>query len=195
MKHKTFVISLKRRPDRRSKIKDLFDRNGIDFSFCDGIDGRELEITEEVHNLFKGNDFDDFGIIKECIYGANLTHLKILKECSEQDLPFFIFEDDTQILKPLDFSFDDISKKSLDAFWLTRNEPSILAYVVWPEGARKMYDWVINVSKLDKGLDWKFLELRRSGIFKIEEIWDDYFYQVPGEDSDIAPNGYNRIYK
>jgi hypothetical protein len=195
MQYKTFVISLKRRPDRRSRIKDLFDRNSIDFSFCDGIDGRELEITEDIENLFKGNDFDDFGIIKECIYGANLTHLKILKECSEQDLPFFIFEDDTQIIKPLDFSFGDISEKSLDAFWLTRNEPSILAYVVWPEGARKMYDWVINVSKLDKGLDWKFLELRRSKIFNIEEIWDDYFYQVPGKDSDIAPNGYNRISK
>jgi hypothetical protein len=195
MQYKTFVISLKRRPDRRSRIKDLFDQNSIDFSFCDGIDGRELEITEDIENLFKGNDFDDFGIIKECIYGANLTHLKILKECSEQDLPFFIFEDDTQIIKPLDFSFGDISEKSLDAFWLTRNEPSILAYVVWPEGARKMYDWVINVSKLDKGLDWKFLELRRSKIFNIEEIWDDYFYQVPGKDSDIAPNGYNRISK
>ena len=195
MNHKTFVISLKRRPDRRTKIKDLFDKNKIEFSFYDAIDGRELDVTKDIEDLFAGNEFDDFGIIKECIYGANLTHLKILKECSDQNLPFFIFEDDTQIIKDIDFSFDEISKKSLDAFWLTRNEPSILAYVVWPEGARKMYDWVLNVSKLDKGLDWKFLELRSSGILNIEEIWDDYFYQVPGEDSDIAPYGYNRISK
>lgn len=186
---------MKRRQDRRDKIKNLFGQNGIIFSFYDAIDGRELMVTKEIEDLFRGNEFDDFGIIKECIYGANLTHLKILKECSEQDLPFFIFEDDTQIIKSLDFYFEDISKKPLDAFWLTRNEPSILAYVVWPEGAKKMYDWIINVSKLDKGLDWKFLELRRSNLLRIEEIWDDYFYQVPGEDSDIAPNGYNRILK
>jgi hypothetical protein len=190
MEYKTFVISLKRRQDRRDKILELFKKNNLKFSFYDAIDGRELIITKEIEELFSNNEFDDWGIIKECIYGANLTHLKILKECSEQELPFFIFEDDTQIIKPLDFSFENISKKNLDAFWLTRKEPSILAYVVWPIGAKKMYDWVMNVSKLDKGLDWKFLELRKSKIFNIEEIWDDYFYQVFGKDSDIAPNGY-----
>jgi hypothetical protein len=195
MQYKTFVISLKRRPDRRAKIKDLFIKNNIDFSFYDGIDGKDLIVTEEIENLFQGNDFDEFGIIKECIYGANLTHLKLLKECSQQSLPYIIFEDDVQIIRPIDFKFEDIIKKQLDAFWLTRNQPSILCYIVWPDGAKKMYDWVINVSKLDKGLDWKFQDLRNLKLFKIEEIQGDYFYQIPGEDSDIAPNGYKKITK
>jgi hypothetical protein len=195
MQYKTFVISLKRRPDRRAKIKDLFIKNNIDFSFYDGIDGKDLIVTEEIENLFQGNDFDEFGIIKECIYGANLTHLKLLKECSQQSLPYIIFEDDVQIIRPIDFKFEDIVKKQLDAFWLTRNQPSILCYIVWPDGAKKMYDWVINVSKLDKGLDWKFQDLRNLKLFKIEEIQGDYFYQIPGEDSDIAPNGYKKITK
>jgi len=195
MQYKTFVISLKRRPDRREKIKDLFIKNNIDFSFYDGIDGKDLIVTEEIENLFQGNDFDEFGIIKECIYGANLTHLKLLKECSQQSLPYIIFEDDVQIIRPIDFKFEDIVKKQLDAFWLTRNQPSILCYIVWPDGAKKMYDWAINVSKLDKGLDWKFQDLRNLKLFKIEEIQGDYFYQIPGEDSDIAPNGYKKITK
>jgi hypothetical protein len=195
MQYKTFVISLKRRPDRRAKIKDLFIKNNIDFSFYDGIDGKDLIVTEEIENLFQGNDFDEFGIIKECIYGANLTHLKLLKECSQQSLPYIIFEDDVQIIRPIDFKFEDIVKKQLDAFWLTRNQPSILCYIVWPDGAKKMYDWAINVSKLDKGLDWKFQDLRNLKLFKIEEIQGDYFYQIPGEDSDIAPNGYKKITK
>jgi hypothetical protein len=193
MKYKTFVISLKRRQDRRNKIIELFEKHNIVFSFYDAIDGKELLVTKQIQELFEGNDFDEFGIIKECIYGANLTHLQIIKECSEQQLPYFIFEDDVQIIKELDFTFDEIVNKSLDAFWLTRNEPSILCYVVWPEGAKKMYDWVMNVSKLNRGLDWKYQDLRISKLFKIEEIWDDYFYQIPGEDSDIAPNGYNKI--
>lgn len=195
MQYKTFVISLRRRPDRREKIKDLFIKNDINFSFYDGIDGKDLIVTKEIEDLFQGNDFDEFGIIKECIYGANLTHMALLKECSQQSLPYIIFEDDVQIIKPIDFKFEDIVRKQLDAFWLTRNQPSILCYVVWPEGAKKLYDWVIDVAKLDKGLDWKFQDLRNSKLCNIEEIWDDYFYQVPGEDSDIAPNGYKKIIK
>ena len=195
MQYKTFVISLRRRPDRREKIKDLFIKNDINFSFYDGIDGKDLIVTKEIEDLFQGNDFDEFGIIKECIYGANLTHMALLKECSQQSLPYIIFEDDVQIIKPIDFKFEDILRKQLDAFWLTRNQPSILCYVVWPEGAKKLYDWVMDVAKLDKGLDWKFQDLRNSKLCNIEEIWDDYFYQVPGEDSDIAPNGYKKIIK
>jgi len=190
MEYKTFVISLKRRQDRREKITDLFLQNNIDFSFYDGVDGRDLIVTNEINDLFRGNDFDDYGIIKECIYGANITHLNLLKECSQQNLPYIIFEDDVQIIKPIDFKFEDIVKKELDAFWLTRNQPSILCYIVWPEGAKKLYHWIMDVVKLDRGLDWKFHDLRNSKLYNIEEIWDDYFYQVPGDDSDIAPNGY-----
>jgi hypothetical protein len=193
MDYKIFVISLKRRQDRRKKISELFEKNNLKFSFYDAIDGRDLIVTDEIEELFLNNEFEEWGIIKECIYGANLTHLEILKKCSEQTSAYFIFEDDVQIIKDIDFSFEDISNKQLDAFWLTKNQPSILCYVVWPEGAKKMYDWVVNVSKLDKGLDWKFQELRESNLLKIEEIYDDYFHQVPGEDSDIAPNGYNLI--
>ena len=190
MNYKVYVISLQRRLDRREKITKEFNTNNISFEFYDAIDGDTLEITPSIETLFSGNEYDDWGIIKNNLYAANLTHLKLLKECSKQQIPYFIFEDDTEIIKDIDFSFDEIANKNLDAYWLIKNEPSILAYVVWPVGADKMYNWIMNTAKLDKGLDWKFLELRESKIFNIEEIENDYFYQKPGYDSDIAPNGY-----
>lgn len=193
MDYKVYVISLERRKDRRDKIIKEFEKYNIEFEFYKAIDGNTLHITPSVESLFSGNEYDDWGIVKNNLYAANLTHLKLIKECSQQSKPFFIFEDDTEIIKDIDFSFDDIANKNLDAFWLVRNQPSILAYVVWPEGAKKMYDWVMSVAKLDKGLDWKFLELRNSKLLNIEEVWDDYFYQLPGYDSDIAPNGYKNL--
>ena len=193
MNYKVYVISLERRKDRRDKIEKEFKKHNIEFEFYNAIDGDTIQISPSLEKLFDGNEYDSWGIVKNNLYAANLTHLKLIKECSTQSKPFFIFEDDTNIIKNIDFSFDEIASKKLDAFWLVRNEPSILAYVVWPDGARKMHDWVFNTSKLDRGLDWKFLELRNSKLFNIEEISDDYFYQIPGYDSDIAPNGYSYI--
>jgi len=190
MNYKVVVISLIRRQDRRDKITKQFNEHGIPFEFYDAIDGETLDVTQEIEDLFKGNDYDKYGIIKSNLYAANLTHLKIMNECAAQELPYFIFEDDVKILKEIDFRFEDIANMNLDAYWLTRNEPSILAYVIWPKGAIKMHDWVINTAKLDKGLDWKFLELRYKNLLNISEINDDYFYQIPGHDSDIAINGY-----
>lgn len=195
MNYKIFVISLKRRKDRREKISELFKKYNLTFSFFDAIDGRDLIITDEVNDFFSNNEFEQWGIIKECIYGNTLSHLNLLKECSQQNLPYFIFEDDVKIKKDIDFTFESIAEKHLDAFWLIDLEPSSLAYVIWPQGAKKMYDWMVNIGKGDKGMDWKLLEIKNSNILKSEKIWDEYFYQVPGEDSDIAPNGYNLISK
>jgi GR25 family glycosyltransferase involved in LPS biosynthesis len=193
MDYKIFVISLKRRQDRREKISELFEKNNLKFSFYDAIDGRDLIVTDEIEELFLNNEFEEWGIIKECIYGNTLTHLNLLKECSEQNLPYFIFEDDVKIKKDINFTFESIVEKKLDVFWLIDLEPSSLAYVVWPEGAKKIHDWMMNVGKADKGMDWKLLEIKNTNLLYSDKIWDEYFYQVPGEDSDIAPNGYNLI--
>jgi len=51
----------------------------------------------------------------------------------------------------------------------------------------------MNVGKADKGMDWKLLEIKNTNLLNSDKIWDEYFYQVPGEDSDIAPKGYKKI--
>ena len=52
MDYKIFVISLKRRQDRRKKISELFEKNNLKFSFYDAIDGRDLIVTDEIEELF-----------------------------------------------------------------------------------------------------------------------------------------------
>ena len=158
MQYKTFVISLRRRPDRREKIKDLFIKNNIDFSFYDGIDGKDLIVTKEIEDLFRGNDFDEFGIIKECIYGANLTHMALLKECSQQSLPYIIFEDDvhTELISRCNFTIKDVMNKKDDFF--TKNIYLIL---------KKQYS--INNAIIIPQLYWnsKYFQKERAIYLKI----------------------------
>ena len=116
--------------------------------------------------------------------------LNLLDECSKQDLPFIIFEDDVFLnedeIAPENY-FETLSLvNDLDAFWFIPNEPSVAAYIVWPEGAKKMIDYVENVSKLRRGLDWAFWDLRKSKDFRGDQVKDSYFEHRPGKDSDIT---------
>ena len=54
------------------------------------------------------------------------SHIDLLKLCIKENIPYIIFEDDTEIIKSIDFKFEDIVKKDLDVFWLISKEPSIL---------------------------------------------------------------------
>ncbi|MCP4484358.1 MAG: glycosyltransferase family 25 protein [Flavobacteriaceae bacterium] len=186
--YKLKVISLPKREDRRKKIAHMFQH--IDFEFCDGIDGETYKLTEFDKEFIKGNDYEKYGIDIPSLVCANYTHLNLLDECSKQDLPFFIFEDDVFLLgdhTPPENYFETLaSVNDLDAFWFIPNEPSIAAYIVWPEGAKKMVEYVENVSKLRRGLDWAFWDLRKSKDFRGDQANVSYFGHNPGEDSDIT---------
>ena len=186
--YKVKVISLKKRQDRRKKIAHMFQH--IDFEFCDGIDGETYKLTKFDKEFVKGNDYEKWGIHIPSLVCANYTHLNLLDECSKQDLPYFIFEDDiflNEDEKTPENYFETLSSvNDLDAFWFIPNEPSIAAYIVWPEGAKKMIDYVENVSKLRRGLDWAFWDLRKSKNFRGDQAKISYFEHKPGEDSDIT---------
>jgi len=112
-------------------------------------------------------------------------HLNLIDECSKGNVPFIIFEDDTEIIKPIDFKFENIVKKDLDVFWLMPDEPSILAYIIWPSGAKILIDY-INKVKLDRGLDWKFHSIKGKGKLREDQLNNSYFTQTPGSNSDIT---------
>ena len=191
--HRTYVISLTRRQDRRERITQAFQTHQIPFQFWDAIDGQTLEITPEILHRFRGNDFEEWGIIPANCYAANLTHLQLLEKCRQDNCPYMLFEDDTQVIQPIDFDWDKIlSRTDLDIFWLCRQEPTILCYIVWPQGAQKILDH-INSIPLDQGLDWKYLRMREQGLVNWDILPQEYFHQIPGYDSDIAPGGYQRI--
>ncbi|MAJ29492.1 MAG: hypothetical protein CMJ92_08835 [Planctomycetes bacterium] len=186
--YKLKVISLPKREDRRKKISHMFQH--IDFEFCNGLDGETYKLTEFDKEFIKGNDYEKYGIHIPSLVCAQYTHLNLLDECSKQDLPFFIFEDDVFLNEdekaPENYFETLASVNDLDAFWFIPNEPSVAAYIVWPEGAKKMIDYVENVSKLRRGLDWAFWDLRKSKDFRGDQAKISYFGHNPGEDSDIT---------
>tara|TARA_B100001287_G_scaffold95585_1_gene80311 strand:+ start:1227 stop:1823 length:597 start_codon:yes stop_codon:yes gene_type:complete len=186
--YKVKVISLKRREDRR--IKMLHNFQHIPFEFVDGLDGRNYQLTDEDIEFIKYNEYERFGIHIPSLVCANYTHLNLIDECANQpedeSYPYFIFEDDVELVKPLDWTFEEIAERNdLDVFWLIPNEPSILAYVVWPSGAKILIDH-INEVKLNRGLDWQFHNIKGSGKLREDQLSSSYFTQQPGVDSDIT---------
>lgn len=185
--YKVKVISLKRRQDRRKKISYMLQQ--IDFDFVDGLDGQKYKLTKFDKEFIKGNDYKKHGIHIPSLVCANYTHLNLLAECAEQDKPYFIFEDDIELTdaKTPDLYFETLaSVEDLDAFWLIPNEPSIAAYIVWPEGAKKMIDYVNNIAKLKRGLDWAFWDIRKKKNFRADQAKEAYFKHDPGKNSDIT---------
>ena len=185
--YKVKVISLKRRQDRRKKISHMLQQ--IDFDIVDELDGQKYKLTKFDKEFIKGNDYKKHGIHIPSLVCANYTHLNLLAECAEQDKPYFIFEDDIELTdaKAPDLYFETLaSVEDLDAFWLIPNEPSIAAYIVWPEGAKKMIDYVNNIAKLKRGLDWAFWDIRKKKNFRADQAKEAYFKHDPGKNSDIT---------
>ena len=95
--YKVKVISLKRREDRRVHMAHMFQH--INFDFVDALDGQTYDLTEFDKEFIEGNDYEKHGIHIPSLVCANYTHLNLLDECSKQDQPYFIFEDDTEQLQ------------------------------------------------------------------------------------------------
>jgi hypothetical protein len=95
-------------------------------------------------------------------------------------------EDDAELIKPIDFSFKEIlDRKDLDTFWLVPDSLSVLAYIVWPEGAKKLLKF-IEKTGLPKGMDILYSAIKNKGILKEDQLDSNYFIQYPGIDSDIT---------
>ena len=91
-----FIINLKKREDRKEKIKNIFDSIYFkDYEFYEAIDGKKLKLNCEIKNLFKDNDFCN----RKCIIGCALSHyniwLNLLKD--KKNDYYIILEDDISL--------------------------------------------------------------------------------------------------
>ena len=183
--YKFKVLSLKRREDRRKLFNQRFSNYNYEYFY--GLDGREYSLSDYDKWWIKGNQYKKFGIHIPSLVCANKSHMIMLYNCISDNIPYIIFEDDTEIIKPIDFDFEDITKKDLDVFWLMPNNPSILCYIVWPSGAKKLTQSVEKEGGLKKGLDEVWHKLKNRKYLKEEQLHDKYFYQRMGSpDSDIT---------
>jgi len=185
MSYKIKVLSLERRNDRR----ELFDSRFSDFEYeyFYGLDGKEYTLSDYDIKWISGNAYANYKIHIPSLVCANKSHILMLKQCISDNIPYIIFEDDTEIIKPIDFKFEDIVKKDLDVFWLMPNDPSILCYIVWPNGAKKLIKYVDKKGGLIKGLDDMWHTIKNKDYLKEEQLHNRYFHQQPGSiDSDIT---------
>jgi len=90
---KNFVVNLKRRPDRREEIKKLF--QDFSYEFYEAVDGKNLEPSKEIYELFLGNDF----AWRKGVIGCALSHYNLWKKLITDDdyTSYCIFEDDITI--------------------------------------------------------------------------------------------------
>ena len=90
------VVNLKRRPDRKEAMKNLFKSIQFEeYQFVDAVDGKELEMTNDLSDLFKGNDFGN----RSGFIGCALSHYNLWKELLNNPLSeyYVIFEDDISL--------------------------------------------------------------------------------------------------
>ena len=84
---------MERRLDRRIKTEEQFKRIGVtNYEFVNAVDGQSLVPTQEIRDLFRGNDFGN----RKGVIGCALSHYNLWKrlvEDPEHDF-YLIFEDD-----------------------------------------------------------------------------------------------------
>jgi GR25 family glycosyltransferase involved in LPS biosynthesis/glycosyltransferase involved in cell wall biosynthesis len=74
---KTLVVNLRRRPDRRAAMEELFRARDVsDYEYFEAVDGKELTATDEIITLFAGNDFGS----RRGFFGCAMSHYRIWQQ-------------------------------------------------------------------------------------------------------------------
>lgn len=87
------ILNLKHRRDRQEQTKKMLDKNNVkNYEFVEAINGRELNLTDEIKNLFKGNDFGN----RKGVIGCALSHYLLWRKLLEdgENSYYIIMEDD-----------------------------------------------------------------------------------------------------
>ena len=92
------VVNLERRPDRRQQMTDRFHEAEIaNYEFYRAVDGASLTVTEEMFNLFNGNDFGN----RKGVIGCAMTHLNLWRQLlQDKDHDFYLIMEDDVTLGP-----------------------------------------------------------------------------------------------
>jgi len=87
------IVNLERRKDRKDQTIEKLNAAGItSYEFIKAVDGKKLEATEYIENLFKDNDFGNL----RGVFGCALSHYNLWKRLIEDDKHtyYLVLEDD-----------------------------------------------------------------------------------------------------
>jgi GR25 family glycosyltransferase involved in LPS biosynthesis len=183
--YKIIVINLKRRIDRKNYISELFFNINLEkYNFYQAVDGNNIELSLEIKNLFKDNDFG----YRKGIIGCALSHYNIWLDLLEDNNNYYIiFEDDidfdtNNFIKYLNnakeyiennsnidilflgFSktnnnlyFNNIVNNNIDFIPFNHNLflGGTFGYIITKSGAEKMINY-INNNGIKHGIDYLF---------------------------------------
>jgi len=147
------IVNLERRKDRKDNMTDLLKKLNIDneeYEFIKAVDGNALEPTQELYNLFKGNDFGS----RKGVIGCALSHYQLWKQLlNDKDHSFYlIMEDDIECCNDFKTKMQELMPNFVS------NEILYLGYSMFKKNRDKMkhiYDVsaeITNVMPLDKTL-------------------------------------------
>lgn len=95
IKYKNICINLQKRPDRLKKVLAEFQKSNLIVEIFKAVDGYELTFNDELHRIFKNNNFC---YAAGCI-GCALSHYYVLKQLLNDKNydAYMIFEDDVEL--------------------------------------------------------------------------------------------------
>lgn len=207
-KQNTFVVNLIRRTDRKEAVEIALDKHDIDYEFFEAVDGTSLKVTDEIINLFKGNDFGSTrGVI-----GCALSHLTLWKRLVNEEAPFYtIFEDDIHPRDDFSERFKYVKNNMKgDIIFLgyhsrntnirsEKSDPPLIslpldayiggffAYIITLEGAKKLLNY-ININGIKHGIDYliKIIPGFESYVLQPHCVYSDWVMSTDSPvDSDI----------
>lgn len=119
-KAKSYVLNLRRRPDRLSRFNQFYNDHGpnLPLTVFEAVDGSKLEEFNRVPESIKNSvsETNDYGG-KNSIRATAFSHLLIWKEIAESDFDYcLVFEDDCYF-RPDNNLLPEISSKSMKNKW------------------------------------------------------------------------------
>ena len=147
------IVNLERRKDRKDNMTDLLKNLNIEneqYEFITAVDGNSLKPTQELYNLFKGNDFGS----RKGVIGCALSHYQLWKQLlNDKNHSFYLIMED-------DIEFCDDFKNKMENLMpnFVSNEILYLGYHMFKKNrdkVRNIYDIsreITNVISLDKTL-------------------------------------------
>jgi hypothetical protein len=148
LNYRTYVVNMERRPDRRQEMTDRLKDIDIKYEFYTAVDGMQLKATQEIYDLFAGNEFGN----RRGVIGCALTHMRLWQQLlNDPDYDtYLIIEDDTTFAP--NFTKDIIDQRFPVTMLGYLNGSGAFCYTVNKKGARILMDY-IDQHKITQPID------------------------------------------
>uniref|UniRef100_A0A6C0CAD0 Glycosyltransferase n=1 Tax=viral metagenome TaxID=1070528 RepID=A0A6C0CAD0_9ZZZZ len=207
-------VNLVRRPDRKKMVMEQLMREDLleHTDFFEAVDGQNLEATDEIKELFAGNDFKS----RKGVIGCALSHCKLWRQLVSDDTydRYLILEDDIEIAQNFVLKMNLVIEKMKDVEWdiiyfgyhdtkqmnedrvitikeydTNQNIGGTFGYLVTKAGAKKFLNFISD-NGIRHGIDYLMFHYHREMNLKQFQVMpqlivSEYVASSKAVDSDI----------